>query len=78
MNPICNFCNNAEKTCCAEADKNYEAEQAKREREKNAEIRDYANESARVINVEINRLCSRKILQKVRRGEHRLNKEFIK
>lgn len=45
---------------------------------KNAEIRDYANESARVVNVEINRLCSRKILQKVRHGEHRLNKEFIK
>ena len=45
---------------------------------KNAEIRDYANESARFVNVEINRLCSRKILQKVRRGEHRLNKEFIK
>ena len=45
---------------------------------KNTEIRDYANESARVVNVEINRLCSRKILQKVRRGEHRLNKEFIK
>ena len=45
---------------------------------KNAEIRDYANESARVVNVEINKLCSRKILQKVRRGEHRLNKEFIK
>ena len=45
---------------------------------KNAEIRDYANESARVVNVEINRLCSRNILQKVRRGEHRLNKEVNK
>lgn len=45
---------------------------------KNAEIRDYANESARVVNIQINILCSRKILQKVRRGEHRLNKEFIK
>lgn len=45
---------------------------------KNAEIRDYANESAQVVNLEINRLCGRKILQKVRRGEHRLNKEFIK
>lgn len=45
---------------------------------KNAEIRDYANESARAVKVEINRLCSRKILQKVRHGEHRLNKEFIK
>ena len=45
---------------------------------KNAEIRDYANESARVVNVEINKLCGRKILQKVRHGEHRLSKEFIK
>ena len=45
---------------------------------KNAEIRDYANESAQVVNLEINRLRSRKILQKVRHGEHRLNKEFIK
>ena len=45
---------------------------------KDAETRDYANKSARVVNVEINRLSSRKILQKVRRGEHRLNKEFIK
>ena len=44
----------------------------------NTEIRDYANESALVINAEINKLCSRKILQKVRRGEHRLAKEFIK
>lgn len=45
---------------------------------KNAEIRDYANESSRVVNVEINRLYRMGILQKVRRGEHRLNKEFIK
>ena len=45
---------------------------------KNAEIRDYANESARAVNIQINILCSRKILQKVRHGEHRLNKEFIK
>ena len=33
MNPICNFCNNTSEHCCPEADKNYEAEQAKRERE---------------------------------------------
>lgn len=33
MNTICNFCNNSSEHCCAEADKNYEAEQAKRERE---------------------------------------------
>ena len=26
MNPVCNFCNNTEKTCCPEADKNYEAQ----------------------------------------------------
>ena len=33
MNPICNFCNNTSEHCCSESDKNYEAEQAKRERE---------------------------------------------
>lgn len=33
MNPICNFCNNTSEHCCAEADKNQAAEQAKRERE---------------------------------------------
>ncbi len=33
MNPICNFCNNTSEHCCTESDKNYEAEQAKRERE---------------------------------------------
>ena len=33
MNPICNFCNNTSEHCCIESDKNYEAEQAKRERE---------------------------------------------
>ena len=33
MNPICNFCNNTSQHCCTESDKNYEAEQAKRERE---------------------------------------------
>lgn len=33
MNPICNFCNNTDDKCCTESDKNYEAEQAKRERE---------------------------------------------
>lgn len=33
MNPICNFCNNTDSKCCTESDKNYEAEQAKRERE---------------------------------------------
>ena len=33
MNPVCNFCNNSSEQCCPESDKNYEAEQAKRERE---------------------------------------------
>ena len=33
MNPICNFCNNSSEHCCAEADKNQAAEQAKKERE---------------------------------------------
>ena len=33
MNPVCNFCNNSSEHCCTESDKNYEAEQAKRERE---------------------------------------------
>ena len=37
MNPICNFCNNTSEHCCAEADKNQAAEQAKRERELKAE-----------------------------------------
>ena len=33
INPVCNFCNNSSEHCCAEADKNQAAEQAKRERE---------------------------------------------
>ena len=33
MNPICNFCNNTDDTCCTESDKNYEAEKARKERE---------------------------------------------
>ena len=33
VSPICNFCNNTSEHCCTESDKNYEAEQAKRERE---------------------------------------------
>ena len=37
MNPVCNFCNNTDDVCCNESDKNYEAEQAKRERELKAE-----------------------------------------
>ena len=33
VSPVCNFCNNTSEHCCTESDKNYEAEQAKRERE---------------------------------------------
>lgn len=29
MNPICNFCNNTDDTCCHEADKNQAVEQEK-------------------------------------------------
>ena len=33
LSQVCNYCNNTSEHCCPEADKNYEAEQAKRERE---------------------------------------------
>ena len=33
LSQACNFCNNTDDVCCTESDKNYEAEQAKRERE---------------------------------------------
>ena len=33
LSQACNFCNNTSQHCCTESDKNYEAEQAKRERE---------------------------------------------
>ena len=33
LSQACNFCNNTSEHCCPESDKNYEAEQAKRERE---------------------------------------------
>lgn len=48
LSQVCNFCNNTEKTCCPEADKNYEAEQAKRERELQAEDELFNNELARL------------------------------
>lgn len=48
VNPVCNFCNNTENTCCSEADKNYEAEQAKRERELQAEDDLFNRELARL------------------------------
>lgn len=33
LSQACNFCNNTSQHCCTESDKNYEAEQAKKERE---------------------------------------------
>lgn len=48
MNPICNFCNNSSEHCCPEADKNYEAEQAKRECELRAEDDLFNRELARL------------------------------
>ena len=33
LSQACNFCNNTDSKCRPESDKNYEAEQAKRERE---------------------------------------------
>ena len=48
MNPICNFCNNTSEHCCPESDKNYEAEQAKRERELKAEDDLFNSELARL------------------------------
>ena len=47
MNPICNFCNNTSGHCCPESDKNYEAEQAKRERELQIEDDLFNSELAR-------------------------------
>ena len=48
VNPICNFCNNTSEHCCQEADKNYEAEQAKRERELREEDELFNSELARL------------------------------
>lgn len=48
MNPACNFCNNTSEHCCAEADKNYEAEQTKRERELREEDDLFNSELARL------------------------------
>ena len=44
----CNFCNNTDSKCCAEADKNQAAEQAKRERELREEDDLFNNELARL------------------------------
>ena len=48
MNPVCNFCNNTDDVCCTESDKNYEAEQAKRERELREEDDLFNSELARL------------------------------
>lgn len=48
MNPVCNFCNNTDDVCCTEADKNQLAEQAKRERELQAEDDLFNSELARI------------------------------
>ena len=48
MNPICNFCNNTSQHCCPESDKNQLAEQAKRERELQAEDELFNSELARL------------------------------
>lgn len=48
LSQACNFCNNSSEHCCPEADKNYEAEQAKRERELKAEDDLFNRELARL------------------------------
>ena len=48
LSQACNFCNNSSEHCCPEADKNYEAEQAKRERELKAEDDLFNSELARL------------------------------
>lgn len=44
----CNYCNNTDDTCCAEADRNRAAEQAKRERELQTEDDLFNSELARL------------------------------
>ena len=48
LSQVCNFCNNTSQHCCPESDKNYEAEQAKRERELKAEDDLFNSELARL------------------------------
>ena len=48
LSQACNFCNNTSGHCCPEADKNHEAEQAKRERELRAEDDLFNSELARL------------------------------
>ena len=48
LSQACNFCNNTDDVCCTESDKNYEAEQAKRERELREEDDLFNSELARL------------------------------
>ena len=48
LSQVCNFCNNTDNVCCPESDKNYEAEQAKRERELREEDELFNNELVRL------------------------------
>ena len=48
LSQVCNFCNNTSEHCCTESDKNYEAEQAKRERELKAEDELFNRELSRL------------------------------
>ena len=48
INQVCNFCNNTDSKCCPEADKNQVAEQAKKERELQAEDDLFNSELARL------------------------------
>ena len=48
LSQACNFCNNTSEHCCPEADKNYEADHAKRERELKAEDELFNSELARL------------------------------
>ena len=48
LSQACNFCNNTSEHCCPESDKNYEAEQAKRERELREEDELFNRELARL------------------------------
>ena len=48
LSQACNFCNNTSEHCCTESDKNYEAEQAKRERELREEDDLFNSELARL------------------------------
>ena len=48
LSQVCNFCNNSSEHCCPESDKNYEAEQARKERELREEDDLFNRELARL------------------------------